>query len=75
MKYGLKGTIPATVNNKVGSCGMRLAEGTTVWPRSLKKPENAERNWSALRGVEEEDGSTMEVSMLPTALPPNGRIP
>ena len=28
VKYGLNGTIPATVNKTVGSCGMRLADGT-----------------------------------------------
>jgi hypothetical protein len=31
-KYGLKGTIPATVKSREGSWGMRLADGTTVWP-------------------------------------------
>ena len=33
-KYGLNGTMPATVNSTVGSCGMRLADGTIVWSRS-----------------------------------------
>ena len=27
-KYGLNGTIPATLNSTVGSCGIRLADGT-----------------------------------------------
>src|SRR5580704_16501060 len=36
-KYGLNGTIPAIVKRTEGSCGMRLAEGTTTWPRSAKK--------------------------------------
>ena len=44
MKYGLNGTMPATVNSTVGSCGMRLAEGTIVCPRSAKKPVKARRN-------------------------------
>ena len=35
-KNGLNGTIPAMVNSTVGSWGMRLAEGTGVWPRSTK---------------------------------------
>jgi len=51
MKYGLNGTMPATVNNKVGSCGIRLADGTTVCPLSAKKPENAPRSASAERGI------------------------
>jgi hypothetical protein len=44
MKYGLNGTMPATVNNKVGSCGIRLADGTTVCALSPKKDENDERS-------------------------------
>ena len=40
-KYGLNGTMPATVNSTVGSCGMRLADGTIVWARSAKKPAKA----------------------------------
>ena len=36
-KYGLNGTMPAMVNRTVGSCGMRLAEGTIWCPRSAKK--------------------------------------
>ena len=31
-KYGLNGTMPAMVKRTEGSCGMRLAEGTTLWP-------------------------------------------
>ena len=42
-KKGLKGTIPAMVNRTVGSCGMRLADGTAVWPRSTKNRVNASR--------------------------------
>ena len=34
VKYGLNGTIPAMVNRTVGSWGIRLADGTTTWPRS-----------------------------------------
>ena len=44
MKYGLNGTMPATVNSTVGSCGMTLADGTIVWSRSAKKPVKARRN-------------------------------
>ena len=29
-KYGLKGTMPAMVKRTEGSCGMRLADGTTA---------------------------------------------
>src|ERR1700727_3924539 len=43
-KYGLKGTIPAMVKRTEGSCGMRLAEGTTLWPRSAKKRVKAARS-------------------------------
>jgi hypothetical protein len=42
-KYGLNGTIPATVNNTVGSCGIRLADLTRVCPLSAKYPENDSR--------------------------------
>ena len=49
-KYGLNGTMPATVNSTVGSCGMRLADGTTVWPRSAKNPVKAWRSSLAVRG-------------------------
>ena len=43
-KYGLNGTMPATVNSTVGSCGMRLAEGTAVWPFATKKSRKVERS-------------------------------
>src|SRR5580692_12776897 len=36
-KYGLNGTMPAIVKRTEGSWGIRLAEGTTVCPRSAKK--------------------------------------
>ena len=39
-KYGLNGTMPATVNNTVGSCGIRLADGTTVWSLAAKNSRN-----------------------------------
>ena len=61
-KYGLNGTMPATVNSTVGSCGMRLADGTTVWPVSAKKSVKAERSSSAVRWVE---GVLMQRSSLP----------
>ena len=38
-KYGLNGTMPATVNSTVGSCGIRLADGTSVWPRADEEVE------------------------------------
>ena len=37
----MNGTMPATVNNSVGSCGMRLADGTTEWACEAKYPLNA----------------------------------
>ena len=46
-KYGLNGTIPAIVNRTVGSCGIRLADGTTSWPRLAKYPVKAARSWFA----------------------------
>ena len=50
VKYGLNGTIPATVNSTVGSCGIRLADGTTAWSRSAKKPVKDRRSSLAVRG-------------------------
>lgn len=35
-RYGMNGTIPATVNSSEGSSDTSEAEGTTVWPRSPK---------------------------------------
>src|ERR1035441_3619722 len=35
-KYGLNGCIPALTSSSVGSSAIRLAEGTTVWPRCSK---------------------------------------
>ena len=49
-KYGLNGTMPATVNSTVGSCGIRLADGTGVWPVAAKKSMNDWRSSSAVRG-------------------------
>ncbi len=49
-KYGLNGTIPATLNRTVGSCGIRLADGTAACPRSTKKSMNDWRSSSAVRG-------------------------
>jgi hypothetical protein len=37
VRYGTKGTMPATVKRSVGSSLTSGAEGTTVWPRSAKK--------------------------------------
>src|SRR3954467_12858976 len=37
-KYGLNGTMPALTSSRVGSSATRLAEGTTVCPRSSKNP-------------------------------------
>ena len=39
-KYGLNGTMPATLNRSVGSCGIRLADGTCAWSRAVKKSMN-----------------------------------
>src|SRR5580704_11759933 len=36
--WGLKGTMPATVKSRLGSSGIREAEGRMVWPLDLKKP-------------------------------------
>ena len=51
VKYCLKGTIPATVNNRVASWGIRLAEGWCVWPRSAKKSTKARRTSAAVMGL------------------------
>ena len=37
VRYGMNGTMPATVNSSVGSSLTSEADGTTVWPRSPKK--------------------------------------
>jgi hypothetical protein len=37
VRYGMNGTMPATVNSSVGSSETSEALGTTVWPRSPKK--------------------------------------
>src|ERR1700712_2542991 len=42
-KYGLNGTIPATVNSRVGSSLIREADGTTVWPAFSKCPRKRRR--------------------------------
>src|ERR1700733_1393342 len=36
--------MPAIVNRTEGSCGIRLAEGTMVWPLSAKKRVKAARS-------------------------------
>ena len=36
--------MPAMVKSTDGSCGIRLADGTTVWPRSAKKRVKAARS-------------------------------
>ena len=70
-KNGLKGTMPAMVNSTDGSWGMRLAEGTGVWPRSTKNRVNAARRWSAsiaVPGVTTSDLSCPgETPILPAA--------
>ena len=48
VKYGLNGIMPATVNRTVLSCGIRLALGTSVWPRATKKSRKAARSSSAV---------------------------
>ena len=37
LMYGMNGTIPATVNRRVGSSLISEADGTTVWPFDSKK--------------------------------------
>jgi hypothetical protein len=36
LRYGMKGTIPATVNSRAGSSVTKDAEGTIVWSRFSK---------------------------------------
>ena len=42
-KYGLNGTMPATVNSSVGSSLISEADGTTVWPVFSKWPRKRRR--------------------------------
>src|ERR1700712_2755109 len=42
-KNGLNGTIPATVNSRVGSSLISEADGTTVWPARSKCPRKRRR--------------------------------
>src|SRR6476661_467908 len=37
VRYGMNGTMPATVNSRDGSLETREAEGTAVWPLLTKK--------------------------------------
>jgi hypothetical protein len=37
VRYGMNGTMPATVNSKEGSLETSEAEGTAVWPLLTKK--------------------------------------
>jgi len=53
-KYGLNGTMPATVNSTVGSWGIRLAESTATCWRSVKKFVNARRSSFAVVGTDDE---------------------
>src|SRR5690606_18108265 len=43
VKYGMNGTMPATVYSSAGSSLTSDADGTTVWPRSPKKV--SQRRW------------------------------
>jgi len=43
VRYGMNGTMPATVKRRVGSSLTREAEGTTVWPRSPKNSSQRRR--------------------------------
>ena len=47
----MNGSIPAIVKRTDGSCGMRLADGTTVWSFAAKKSRKESRNWSAFSGT------------------------
>src|SRR5436309_9299412 len=51
VKYGLNGTMPATVNSTVLSTGIVLADGTIVWSRAAQKSYHALRSPSAVRGL------------------------
>src|SRR3954452_11937317 len=42
--------MPAFVNSSVSSCGIRLDDGTGVWPRAAKNSRKAARSSSAVRG-------------------------
>ena len=52
-KYGLNGTIPATVNSTDGSCsaGISDADGSTRWSRSAKKSRKRRRISSEVTGT------------------------
>ena len=63
-KYGLNGTMPATVNSTVGSCGIRLADGTTVW--SACREEVGERGTELVGGARR---GTHCLAMLPRSVP------
>ena len=74
-KYGLNGTMPAMVKSTDGSCGIRLAEGTAVCPRSVKKRVKAARSSLAsmrqLTGDHLGDGAD---SAQPAAMPTMGLL-
>ena len=83
-KYGLNGTMPATVNMIVGSCGIRLADGTGVCPRSAKNV--AERVAELVGGERRPCSMTvpfvlvamprprLPVALLPLAVPSRTRL-
>lgn len=56
VRYGLKGTMPALTNSRVGSGVGSGALGTTVWPRSAKKSRKRRRisavRKTGLRGLQ-----------------------
>src|SRR3954470_10487950 len=51
VKYGLNGTMPATVNKTVLSTGMTLADDTCTCARSVKNVTKARRSSSAVVGT------------------------
>ena len=66
-KYDLNGTMPATLNNTVGSCGMRLADGTRVWSLAAKKSRKESRSWSAfIDGVISRTSLSTPLACLPS---------
>ena len=63
--------MPAMVKRTEGSCGMRLADGTTAWPRSAKKRVKAALSplasiAPAYRGQKRVRGRLAQVDDMPT---------
>src|SRR5437762_10247560 len=52
--------MPAVVKSSVGSLGTSGADGTSVWPREVKKSRNARRSSAAVREVRDAGVGAME---------------